>query len=244
MQDLMQRHCGVASPPHSIATLLQNMGFSSQKARLVSAHLNAAQRLEGRQSRWPQMLRQAKQRRALWLLGDEASVAPWGSWRYTGAPTGQQPAVPTSGTRKAYTVFGLMDSFAGRFFYQAHAGRFNSPSSAAFWLEVLSQTTPPVVGMQDGARDHTSQAMQAFCETHADRFTIAPLPAYSPDCNPIEPLGKKVQKEATHLKHFPAFTDLQQAVDSALLHFAHTPRAITVLMARYCEKLGKVDHAA
>ena len=98
--------------------------------------------------------------------------------------------------------------------------------------------------IQDGARYHTSKAMQAFFETHADRLTIEQLPAYSPDFNPIEHLWKKVKKEATHLKHFPECTDLQQEVDSALLHFAQTPRKITVLMARYCEKLGKVDQAA
>jgi len=60
----------------------------------------------------------------------------------------------------------------------------------------------------------------------------------------IEHLWQKVKKEATHLKHFPAFTDLQHEGDRALLHFAQTPREITVLMARYCEKLGQVDKAA
>jgi transposase len=244
IQDLIQRHFGVAYHPHYIATLLKNMGFSYQKARFVSDHLNEAKRLEWRQSRWPKILRQAKQRRALLLFGDEASFAQWGSLSYTWAPKGQQPEVPTSGKRKAYKVFGLIDYFSGRFFYQAHAGRFNSQSYAAFLLEVLSQTTQPVVVIQDGARYHTSKALQAFFETHADRLTIEQLPAYSPDFNPIEHLWKKVKKEATHLKHFPEFTDLQQEVDSALLHFAHTPREITVLMARYCEKLGKVDQAA
>jgi hypothetical protein len=29
-------------------------------------------------------------------------------------------------------------------------------------------------------------------------------------------------------------------VDKALLHFAQTPDEITVLMARYCETLGKM----
>jgi len=163
---------------------------------------------------------------------------------YTWAPKGQQPEVPTSGKRKAYKVFGLIDSFSGRFFYKAHAGRFNSASYAAVLLDVLSQTTQPVVVIQDGARYHTSKAMQAFFETHADRLTIEQLPAYSPDFNPIEHLWKKVKKEATHLKYFPEFTDLQHEVDRALLHFAHTTPEITVLMARYCEKLGKVDKAA
>src|SRR5712691_11881786 len=238
MQDLIQRHFGVVYHPHSIASLLKNMGFSSQNARLVSDHLSEAKRLEWRQTRWPKILRQAKQRKALLLFGDEASFAQWGSLSYTWAPKGQQPEVPTSGKRKAYKVFGLIDSFSGWFFYKAHAGRFNSESYAAFLLDVLSQTRRHVVVMHDGARYHTSQAMQQFFNAHAARLTIEPLPSYSPDFNPIEHLWKKVKKEATHLKYFPEFTHLQAEVDRALLHFAQTPSEITVLMARYCEKLG------
>jgi transposase len=244
VQDLIQRHFGVAYHPHYIATLLKNMGFSYQKARFVSDHLNEAKRLEWRQSRWPQILRQAKRQNALLLFGDEASFAQWGSLSYTWAPKGQQPEVPTSGTRKGYKVFGLIDYFSGAFFYKSHTGRFNSESYAAFLLDVLSQTTKHVIVIQDGARYHTSQAMQQFFAVHADRLTIEQLPAYSPDFNPIEHLWKKVKREATHLKYFPEFMDLQQEVDRALLHFAQTPSEITVLMARYCEKLGQVDKAA
>ena len=103
-------------------------------------------------------------------------------------PKGQQPEVPTSGKRKAYKVFGLIDYFSGRFFSKAHPGRFNSQSYAAFLLEVLSQTTRPVVVIQDGARYHTSKAMEAFCKMHEERLTIEQLPAYSPYFNPIEHL--------------------------------------------------------
>jgi transposase len=220
------------------------MGFSSQKARFVSDHLNEAKRLEWRHTRWPKMLRQAKQRKARLLFGAEASCAQWGSLSYTWALRGQQPEVPTSGKRKAYKIFGLIDSFSGQVFYQSQTGRFNSESSAAFLLDVLSQTKKHVIVIQDGAKYHTSQAMQQFFTAHADRLTMEQLPAYSPDFNPIEHLWKKGKKEATHVKHFPEFTDLQQEVDRALLHFAQTPSEITVLMARYCEKLGKVDKAA
>ena len=210
----------------------------------ASTHLDEAKRLEWRHIRWPKMLRQARSKKALLLFGDEASFAQWGSLSYTWAPKGQQPEVPTSGKRKAYKVFGLMDYFSGQFFYKTHAGRFNSESYAQFLLDVISQTTQHLVVIQDGARYHTSQAMKAFFETHAERLTIEQLPAYSPDFNPIEHLWKKVKKEATHLKHFPEFADLQQEVDRALLHFAQTPSEITVLMARYGEKLGRLDKAA
>ena len=238
IQDLIQNRFGVSYHPHYLSTLLHNLGFSYQKARFVSDHLSEAKRLEWRRLRWPRILRHAQQRKALLLFGDEASFAQWGSLSYTWAPKGQQPEVPTSGKRKGYKVFGLIDYFCGQFFYKTHEGRFNSESYAAFLLDVLSQTRRHLVVIQDGARYHTSQAMQQFFNTHAARLTIEQLPSYSPDFNPIEHLWKKIKKEATHLKYFPAFTHLQAEVDRALLHFAQTPSEITVLMARYCETLG------
>ena len=240
IQDLIQSRFGVSYHPHYLATLLHNLGFSYQKARFVSDHLNEAKRLEWRQTAWPRILRQARQRKALLLFGDEASFAQWGSLSYTWAPKGEQPEVQTSGKRKGYKVFGLIDYFSGKFFYKAHQGRFNSESYAAFLLDVLSQTRRHVIVIQDGARYHTSKAMTQFFSAHAARLTVKQLPAYSPDFNPIEHLWKKVKKEATHLKYFPEFAHLQAEVDRALLQFAQTPSEITVLMARYCEKLGAI----
>jgi transposase len=238
IQDLISRRFGVSYHPHYLATLLHNLGFSYQKARFVSDHLNETKRLEWRRVKWPAILRQARQRKALLLFGDEASFAQWGSLSYTWAPKGEQPEVRTSGKRKGYKVFGLIDYFSGRFFYKAHEGRFNSESYAAFLLDVLAQTRCHVMVIQDGARYHTSAAMKTFFKTHKARLTIEQLPSYSPDFNPIEHLWKKIKKEATHLKYFPDFSHLQTEVDRALLHFAQTPSEITVLMARYCETLG------
>jgi transposase len=224
LQDLIQRHFGVEYHPHYICTSLDNLGFSYQKARFVSAHLDEATRLQWRHHTWPTVLRKARQRKALLLFGDEASFAQWGSLSYTWALKGHQPAVPTSGIRKAYKVFGLIDYFSGRFFYKAQTGRFNSDSYAAFLLDVLRQTTQHLFVIQDGARYHTSKAMMQFFKTYAARLTTVQLPAYSPDFNPIEYLWKKVKKLATPLKYFPEFSLLQAEVDKALLHFTQTPQ--------------------
>ena len=122
-----------------------------------------------------------------------------------------------------------IDSFSGRLCSKAHTGRFNSESYAAFLLDVLSQTTQHIFVIQDGARYHTSKAMEEFFAAHITRLTKVQLPAYSPDFNPIEYLWKKGKKMATHLKHCPEFTLLQAEVDKALLHFAHTPHEIMTL---------------
>jgi transposase len=186
IQDLIPRPFGVEYHPHSSCTLLQNLGFSYQKARFVSEHLDEAKRLEWRQQTWPKVLRRARQRKALLLCGDEASCAPWGSWSYPWAPMGHQPEVPTSGIRKASKVLGLIDDCSGRLFSKAHPGRCNSESSAAFVLDVLAQTTQHIFLIQAGARYHTSNALEAFFAAHGTRLPKGQVPAYSPDFNPID----------------------------------------------------------
>lgn len=240
IQDLIEKRFGVVYHPHYIAELLKRMDFSFQKACFVSDHLSEAARTEWMEKTWPEILHLAKKRHALILFGDEASFAQWGSLSYTWARKGQQPTVKTSGKRKAYKVFGLIDYFTGRLFYKGHSGRFNSASYADFLLEVISQTSQHLILIQDGAKYHTSKAMQQFFAVHVDRVTMFQLPSYSPDFNPIEFLWKKVKKQATHLRYFPDFDQLVERVESALLHFANTPSEITALMGRYCMSLGTV----
>jgi hypothetical protein len=157
IQDLIERRFGVSYHPHYLATLLHNLGFSYQKARVVSDHLKEAKRLEWRRTTWPAMLRHAKQRKALRLFGAEARFAQWGSLSSTWAPTGAQPEVPTSGKRNGYKVFGLIDYCSGRLFSKAQEGRFHSESSAAFLLDGLAQTRRHVVVIHDGVRYRFSQ---------------------------------------------------------------------------------------
>ncbi len=191
------------------------------------------------EEKWPEILRLADEKKALILFGDEASFAQWGSLSYTWALIGQQPTIKTSGKRKAYKVFGLIDYRSGRFFYKTHTGRFNGESYKEFLSEVLEQTARQhIIVIQDGAKYHTSQAMKEFFKKQSERLTIFQLPSYSPDFNPIEFLWKKVKKRSTHLRHFPNFDDLIRQVDSGLLHFANTPREITALMGKYCKSLG------
>jgi transposase len=238
IQDLLLRSFGVEYHPHYICELLDQLGFSFQKARFASDHLNQAARAEWEEQTWPAIVRLAQGKGALILFGDEAGFAQWGSLSYTWAPKGEQPLVKTCGKRKAYKVFGLIDYGSGRFFWQGQTERFTSGSYATFLAKVLTQTQQHIILIQDGARYHTSQAMNDFFALHAERLTKFQLPSYSPDFNPIEFLWKKVKKQATHLKYFATFDSLTASVDKTLHQFANLPSEILALMGRYCESLG------
>jgi len=236
--DLILTRFGVEYHPHYVCELLDALGFSFQKARFVSDHLDEAARQHWLTETWPEIRRVAQAKQAMILFGDEASFAQWGSLSYTWAPKGQQPTVKTSGKRKGYKVFGLIDFCSGRLFWKGQTDRFNAESYMAFLAEVLTQTEQHLLLIQDGARYHTSKAMQDFFAAHADRLTKYQLPSYSPDFNPIEYLWRNVKKDATHLKYFADFAELKQKVDKTMQQLATLPEEILGLMGRYCESLG------
>ncbi|MBA2526991.1 MAG: IS630 family transposase [Pyrinomonadaceae bacterium] len=229
IQQLIKDRFGVSYSVFYIAELLKSLGFSYQKAAFVSDHLDEVARRRWRSRTWPEILRLARAKKALLLFGDEASFPQWGTLTYTWARRGTQPVVKTSGKRKGWKVFGLIDYFTGRFFHQGLEGRFTSASYTAFLARVLEQTTRHVILIQDGARYHTSAETKRFFAQHAARLQVFQLPSYSPDYNPIEKLWKKIKQQETHLHYFPTFGALTEKVDQALLRFEHAPQEILAL---------------
>lgn len=244
VQELIKLKFGVGYAVQYVSALLHKLGYSFQKAERVSDYLDPQRREEWRTETWPSLLAEASRVKGLILFGDEASFAQWGSLGYTWARTGQTPQIKTSGKRKGYKVFGAVEYFSGRVFYQGIEGKFNSESYQAFLEEVLKKTTEPIFLVQDGARYHTSRDMQAFFEQHQERLKVYQLPAYSPDYNPIEYLWRKTKRKGTHNKYFAEFGKLCEAVDQALASFEQRPAEILGLFGCYRKGETKTEPAA
>lgn len=94
----------------------------------------------------------------------------------------------------------------------AGTGRFNGAGYVAFLNQLLARFAAPIILIEDGAPYHRSQEVKQFKADHAQRLTIEPLPAFSPDYNPIEKLWRNTKKDATHLKYFNTFDQLRASV--------------------------------
>mgnify|MGYP002064831989 FL=1 len=234
IQWLIYEKFGVEYSVFYIPQLLKSMGFSYQKAKFVADHKDPEKRQLWLEQKWPEILKLAEKKNAYILFGDEASFPQWGSLSYTWAKRGQQPVVKTSGKRRGYKVFGLIDYFTGRFFCKGHdKGRLNTASYQSFLAEVLSKTRKHIILIQDGAPYHTSKAMRQFFAKKANRITVFELPSYSPDYNPIEKLWKKIKEKEIHLHYFPTFDSLKNKVEEALLHFNDLKNEVLSLFGFY-----------
>ncbi|MCA1599677.1 MAG: IS630 family transposase [Chloroflexi bacterium] len=244
LQDLVYREFGMCYNAHYLCTLLRNLGFSYQKARFISDHLDEERRRVWIEDEWPALLRTARRRGALLLCGDEASFAQWGSLSYTWAPVGQQPLIPTCGKRKAYKVFGLIDYFTGRLFAHGQTARFTAATYGAFLETVLDATDQPLMLIQDWARYHTAVATNEFIAAHADRLSVYQLPSYSPDDHPIAHLWKNMKKRTTHNRYFPEFDLVCASVEEGLAYFQAHPAEVKRLMGTYLDQMAALVAAA
>lgn len=239
IQDLIYQKFHVLYNRFYVCELLRNLGFSFQKARFVSDHLDEAARRTWMETEWPRILSEAKQLGASLFFGDEASFALWGSLSYTWAPKGHQPQVKTTGLRKGYKVFGAIEFFSGRLIYQGTEIRFQSDSYQSFLQYLLSQVSGKIILIQDGARYHTSKSTREFLEQHKKRLLVYQLPSYSPDYNPIEYLWKKVKTNATHNRYFAEFVKLAKSVQQALQLLATQATEILRLMGIYAKHMAQ-----
>jgi transposase len=237
IQDLIYQKFHVLYNRFYVCELLGHLGFSFQKARFISDHLDEEARQRWMKKEFPKILKQAKQLDVPVYFGDEASFALWGSLSYTWGRKGQQPLVKTTGLRKGYKVFGAIEFFSGQLVYQGTEERFQSDSYQTFLLHLLSQVSGKVILIQDGARYHTSKTMREFFEQHQERLMVYQLPSYSPDYNPIEYLWKKVKTVATHNRYFDEFVKLVASVDEALKILATQADEILRLMGVYTKHL-------
>ncbi len=235
IRQLIFQKFGVFYAARYLSELLKNMGFSYQKATFVADKQDEKKRKKWLKTKWPEILKLAQKKDAYIFFGDESSFPQWGSLSYTWAPKGQQPVVKTSGNRKGYKVFGLIDYFTGKFLAKGHEGKLNAETYQSFLKDVMSQTRKHIILIQDNVPYHTCPDMQAFFYDYKDRISVFQLPVYSPDFNPIEKLWKKVKEKGIHLCYFPTFDDLKTKVNEMLDLFKNAKSEVLSLFGLYDE---------
>jgi transposase len=115
------------------------------------------------------------------------------------------------------------------------SGRFNGPSYIEFLKQLLAHYLGKIFLVEDGASYHHSKVVTEFKSAHANRLMITPLPAYSPDYNPIEKLWKNTKKAATHLKYFKTFEDLHDSVVKTFKSYLQDATKVICVMQKMRE---------
>ena len=122
--------------------------------------------------------------------------------------------------------------------YAEAAGKFTGEGYVAFLKQLLEHFSSPVILIEDGASYHRSKVVKRFQEDHQERLSVYPLPAFSPDYNPIEKLWKNTKRDATHLKYFKTFEALRESVVKAFNQYLEDATKIICVMKKLRTEAG------
>jgi transposase len=84
----------------------------------------------------------------------------------------------------------MLSAIAGitvwRFYFRLFPGTIRSPQVVLFLRHLLRHVPGKLLIIWDGLAVHRSRVVRAFVEGRHGRLTLARLPAYAPELNPVE----------------------------------------------------------
>lgn len=184
---------------NTLRTLLHNAGFSWKRCKKLLAKAAPKQRqafMTHFQKRYAQMC----QEQVVLLYVDEVHLHQDMAVGYTWSPVGEADWVRSTspGLANRLNWFGAYNFAEGDCFLWEN-GSCNAKTTMQFLQQLQRRCAGDrrkLILIWDGASYHRSRKVRAFA--HRLGFTILPLPAYSPDLNPIEGLWKWLREEVTH----------------------------------------------
>jgi len=147
---------------------------------------------------------------------------------YTWSPVGEANWVPSAspGLSARLNYFGAYNFTDGACFVWED-GRCNGDTTLGFLQQLahwLGVTDRQVVIIWDGASYHRSHKVRTYAQQLG--FQLLPLPAYSPDLNPIEGLWKWLREEVTQHYCHKSLRELAQACFAFITDINRQPEQI------------------
>ncbi len=124
--------------------------------------------------------------------------------------------------------------------YTETAGKFNGETYVKFLRKIINTTSSKIILIEDGAPYHRSLVVKDFVE-NSDRISTVPLPAFSPDFNPIEKLWKNTKRDATHCKYFETFEKLRESVIAAFTKYLNDASKVICVMKKLRSSADAID---
>ena len=138
---------------------------------------------------------------------DEVHFQQYGSrCRMWVPPEEKDPVLLHHPTRKSVGYFGAVRLRDGKFLAAREPEQFDAQTTWTFLRrlrQVSCRAGRRVVLIIDNAKYHHARLHRPWRETQEPELSLAFLPPYSPDLNPIERVWKLVRRLCLHNRYFP-----------------------------------------
>jgi transposase len=189
---LIEREFGYTLSLPTLGKVMAQLGFTAQRPLHRAYEQDATLVQRWLDSDLPALRAHAKQRGAVVMFADEASMRSDYHTGTTWAPRGKTPIVKVTGQRVTVNMISAI-SGTGQMQFMIVDGRVNAEVFVQFLRQLLIGAEQPIILVVDGHPVHRSKAVAEFVGSTDGKLELHFLPPYSPQLNPDEQVWKHVK---------------------------------------------------
>lgn len=203
----IQEKYGVNYSERGTRTLMNRLGFSSQKPIKLAYQRDPQKIKVWLEETYPKIKARAMQERARIYWGDEMGIHSTDTRGRTYGLVGKTPVIKKSGSRFKCNMLAAI-SPQGFMNWMVFEDNFDSIKFVHFLGRLIRQVKQKIFLIVDNHKVHHSTKVRNYLEKHKDKIELFYLPPYCPDMNPQELVNQDVKANANNFNVLRKLEDL------------------------------------
>lgn len=221
---LIERQFGMTLSLPTLGKIMARLGFTAQRPLHRAYEQDATLVQAWVKTELPALRKRAKDKGAVIMFADEASMRADYHAGTTWAPQGRTPIVKASGQRPSVNMMSAI-GLDGQLHFMLVDGRSNAEVFKGFLQQLLIGAEKPIILVVDGHPIHKAKLVNEFVASTEGRLALCYLPPYSPQLNPDEQVWKNVKERVA--KQFPRDKyDMRRMLREALERLKQLPETV------------------
>ena len=192
---LVERRFGIRLSRWTIGRYLHAWGLTAQRPAKRALEQNPAQVRYWLKTKYPAIVRAAKEEKAQIWWGDESGLRSDHQTGTTWGEKGKTPVVKQSGKRISCNMVSAITN-QGKLVFMVFSERLNGDVFVRFLERFVKHQKQKVFLILDRYSVHTSKRVKEWVAAHQEHIRLFYLPSYSPELNPDELLNQDLKSNA------------------------------------------------
>jgi transposase len=232
---------GVLYSVRYLPQLLNKLGLGFHKAMIFLVKRDSEKRRIWIQETLPKLYQKKIDGGWRIFYQDEVGFQTEGTLAYTWGIRGQPTQIPNYGRHGRMNMMGAFELGTGLFYGVQTSFKVNAMRFRRFICHLKREMrTDKILLVCDNASFHKAKWLTAWVETQKTWLSLAFLPPYSPDFNPIERLWRWMKTEYTHNQCWASKEQLKKRLQVILQEIPAKAESIKTVMKKENERYQKI----
>jgi len=222
---LIEQEFSVQLSISAVGRLLHRLGITPQRPKRHAIEQDPVKVRHWLEEEFPKIIDLANEKGATIYFLDESGVRNDHHAGTTWSIEGLTPIIPRSGQHYRINMI-IVASAEGELHFQGGPQRLTGEAFVEYLKKLDKEISKPIIIIADNHPAHFAEVVKEYLETTDGKIQIFPLPAYSPELNPIELIWNEIKSHGFARQLITSAEDLKDKATQLLESLKGMPEKV------------------